>query len=363
METIINTNQTNKEYATLSVQQILCKFAKNQPMRNNIIFGVVLSIGITIMVMIPRLTLARGSEYIDTTALATFVMLLTTWFGHLGLLNSKKYKKLVPRIWIQSILSILIITVAVYYILNLISPIFETKRESLLSNRFEDHIKIWNFFRVLIWNIIYHWILFSQRVIVEKKDAELKASRAEKLAIEAKLTSFREQLSPHFMFNSLNTLSSIIRQEDAQRFVEQLASVYRYLLESREKNSVSLKDELSFVRSYWHILKERFGDAIELDIEFNSDISTKQIPPLALQTLVENAVKHNVATQNKPLQISIKETDTSIIIKNNIQLKSNPIASTGVGLYNLSERYDLLYNKEIEIINSENFFTVKLPMV
>ncbi len=334
-----------------------------QVKRSDIILGVMLSVGVTIMVMLPRLSFGRGVEPLDEVAIKTLLMLLATWFGHMWILSVQRYRQLVPRVWVRNILSILVVTFIVYYALELFDGLTPAAQRGALFERIENRVDNWGFARVLLWNIIYHWILFSRQTLMEKKDAELKAARAERLAVEAKMVSFREQLSPHFMFNSLNTLSSIISEQSAQRFVEQLASVYRYLLDSREQNVVTLEREVAFVRAYWHILKERFDDAIELKLDFKSELSSAKIPPVALQTLVENAVKHNVATQNRPLKITIKEVDDKIVVCNNLQPKASPMDSTGVGLHNLSERYLMLFNREIEIIQTPQTFTVKLPML
>ncbi len=332
-------------------------------MRNNIILGIVLSVCITIMVMLPRFAYGHGAAYLDLMTIRTFIMLLTIWFGHMWLLSCGIYKQLIPQVWLRNIISIIVVTFTVFYLLEIMSQIYPNEQRGAFFERFYDRVDRWGFIRVLVWNIIYNWILFSQVVLTQKKDAELKVSHAQKLALEAKIASFREQLSPHFMFNSLNTLSAMVKEDSAQRFVEQLASVYRYLLESREQNTVSLEKELQFVRSYWHILKERFDDAIDIEISISGDISKAKIPPLALQTLVENAVKHNVATQNRPLRVTICKEDDMIVVKNNLQQKSKPEHSTGVGLHNLTERYALLHGKKVEITCCNNFFTVKLPIL
>ncbi len=331
-------------------------------MRNNIILGIILSMGVTVMVMLPRLAMGRGAEYLDTIAINTFVMLVVTWFGHLWLLSYGRYRRLITTMWLRNILSIVVVTVVVYYLLELISPAIDTSDKGRIFEIVKNRIDRWGFWRVLVWNIIYHWILFSQMIIVEKNSAELKAASAEKLALETKLTSLGEQLSPHFMFNSLNTISSMTEDVAVQNFVERLAGVYRYLLTNRDKKSVPLKAELDFAQQYWYIQKERFADAIDLEVDIQSDLDTVQIPPMTLQTLLENAIKHNKATARTPLKVSIVECEEYLIISNQVQPKNVVAESTGIGLHNLTERYRLLYNKEVDITQNGHFI-VKLPIV
>ncbi len=331
-------------------------------MRNNIILGIILSIGITIMVMLPRLSLPYGVEHIDTLALHTFTMLIISWFGQLCLLENKKYRQTFSNIWVRSIVAIAIITVAVHYLLQFISIFVESPQFGAFVNLSDSRIQTWNFIRVLIWNVIYYWILFSQKISVDKKNAEIEARRANELALEAKLTSFREQLSPHFMFNALNTLSSMSHDVAVQNFIDKLAGVYRYLLITKEQKMVSVQEELNFSKQYWHILKERFGDAIELKISLVSNPQKLWMPPMTLQTLIENAIKHNKATLRTPLQVSIIEENDYIIVSNPIQPKTVVAESTGIGLQNLVERYQLLFDKEVVIVENENFI-VKLPII
>ncbi len=331
-------------------------------MRNNIILGIILSVGITIMLTLPRLTTGRGAEYIDAVAINTFIMLIATWFGHLWLLTCSRYKQLIPKPRLRNVLSIMAITVVVYFLLELISPLIDTPDGSWLFEKVENRVEKWSFWRVFVWNIIYHLILFSQMIIMEKKSAELKASNAERLALEAKLTSLGEQLSPHFMFNSLNTISSMTDDVAVQNFVERLAGVYRYLLANRNQKSVSLKAELDFALHYWYIQKERFSAAIDLTVDINSDLESIQIAPMTLQTLLENAIKHNKATVRTPLNVSIVESEEHLIVSNRVEPKRVVAESTGIGLHNLTERYRLLFNKEV-IITQNGYFIVKLPIV
>ncbi len=308
--------------------------------------------GITTIVTLLRASLPNFDTKIASIILSSLAQQLTTWFSLLLLIYSKSLQKLIRWESIRGILSIAIVTIMVFILI--------TSIEEITPNR---QARILNFMRIAIWTIIYYLLIISQRSLEIRKNAELKAAQAQQFALEARISSLREQLSPHFMFNSLNTLSSLISDERAQYFVGQLANVYRYLLDSREQSTVSLNKEIEFTMSYWHIIKERYESAVELNIVLNTDNAMQRIPPLALQTLVENAIKHNIATESRPLKISIHECEDKIIIENNFQPKATQEDSTGVGLYNLAERYRLFFDKEIEIERTEKHFTVKLPIV
>ena len=331
-------------------------------MRNNIILGIILSIGTTIMVMLPRVAFARENDYFDIIAINTFVMLIATWFLNLALIDNRSLCRLIPNRWIRSVV-IIVSAASIVFLLLEGFDIFINKPQIWESFiKIERRLRRLSFARVLLWSIIYHWILFSQRAIEAQKNAELEASRANQLALEAKMTSLREQLSPHFMFNSLNTLSSMTHDEVVQNFIDKLANVYRYLLTHKEQRIVSVKSELDFVEAYWHILKERFEEAIELHVSFLSDTSLLQIPPMTLQILIENAIKHNKTTKQNPLIITIREEGGYIVVSNKSQPKIKRLESFSVGLCNLSERYKLLFDKEIEITHGDEFI-VKLPIM
>ena len=331
-------------------------------MRNNIILGIIISIGITGMIILPRLILGRNEAYIDSMVINTFIMLFLTWFGHLWLIGNRGYNQLISNIWIRNITSIVVVTIVVYAVLQVLLAIFDTPQINKQYFYLERHLRVYNFSRILVWNIIYQWILFSQKMIEESKNAQLETSKAAQLALETKITSLKEQLSPHFMFNSLNTLSSMTNDKAVQSFVSKLADVYRYLLIIKEQKVVSVKEELAFTKAYWYILKERFEEAIELQVKFLTDPAELLIPPMTLQSLVENAIKHNKATKRNSLTITIYEDGENIVVSNNLQPKIKMLESTGVGLYNLSERYKLLFYKEITISCTDQFI-VKLPIV
>lgn len=197
-----------------------------------------------------------------------------------------------------------------------------------------------------------------QRTVAEK--AEL-----ERQNIESQLEGLRNQVNPHFLFNSLNTLIYLIPEDSqkAVRFVQQLSKVYRYVLESRDSKLIPLSEELDFLKSYIFLLKERFGDNLQVEITGLEQKQGTAIVPLTLQMLFENAIKHNVISTGKPLHIEVFAENGHLVVRNNLQKKNQVMDSTGVGLQNIKDRYRMLTDKEVEVIASQQYFTVALPVV
>lgn len=181
----------------------------------------------------------------------------------------------------------------------------------------------------------------------------------------AKFESLKNQIDPHFLFNSLNVLTSLIGEnpKQAERFTTKLSKVYRYVLEQRNKELIPLSEELQFARAYMELLQMRFEDAIQFDIP--SEISNEElkIVPLSLQLLLENAVKHNVVSSSKPLKLKIFEENGALIIENNVNHKEAIGKSTKIGLRNITDRYHLLTKRNVEITNDSVVFRVSLPLL
>jgi len=181
----------------------------------------------------------------------------------------------------------------------------------------------------------------------------------------AKFESLKSQIDPHFLFNSLNVLTSLIGENPAQaeKFTTKLSKVYRYVLEQRNKDLTTLTEELTFAKTYMQLLEMRFEDAVKFNIPDTVSNVDLKIVPLSLQLLLENAVKHNVVSSSKPLEISIYEENDYLIIKNNINPKEAIGKSTKVGLQNIADRYGLITQKGVKIENNNKIFKVSLPLL
>ena len=184
--------------------------------------------------------------------------------------------------------------------------------------------------------------------------------KSENLLVQ--LSSLKNQLNPHFLFNSLNTLSWLINEdkEKSQRYLQKLSQVLRYSLSMQEQSLVPLKEELTLVDSYIFLLQIRFGNNLQI-IKNIEDVQFK-IPPLSLQLLIENAIKHNVISTASPLSIWIELRDNVLIVRNTHKPKPNS-EGTGIGLVNLNERFKILASREVEIEQNEKEFKVVLPLI
>ena len=208
---------------------------------------------------------------------------------------------------------------------------------------------------------IYESIYFMNelRKSVEEKETLKRES------LNAQLSALKTQVNPHFLFNNLNTLVSII-PEDPQRavdFVQQMSKVYRHILEVKDEHSIPLKEELDVLKAYAFLLKTRFGENLEISINVPEEKLKKKIIPLSLQILMENAIKHNIVSSEKPLRIDVFAEDGRLVVSNNLQKKNQVVESTGIGLDNLRNRYKLMSDRKVEVSESEANFTVSIPLI
>lgn len=181
--------------------------------------------------------------------------------------------------------------------------------------------------------------------------------------IQSQLEALKNQLDPHFLFNSLNTLTYLIddSNQEAQTYVEKLADVYRYVLLSKSKDIVPLSEELDFAEAYMYLNKVRFQDNLQIDIQLKKEDLEAKVIPLCLQMLIENAIKHNIISKDKPLKIKILSENNNLIVENNLQEKRIFDNSTKVGLENINNRYRLLVTQSIVVEKEDQVFRVKLP--
>lgn len=190
--------------------------------------------------------------------------------------------------------------------------------------------------------------------------------QAQKLKSEMELKNLQQSIEPHFLFNNLNILSVLIEKnpQTANEFLDRMAQLYRYILQTKDAEIVSLQDELNFTQNYLYLLKKRFGTAYNFDWQIlDSNINGQMIVPTALQSLLENAVKHNAGSKSESLQICVKLDEQNLIVENEIRPKTNNNLPSGTGLQNLRARYDLLTEEPFEVITSEGNFTVKIPLL
>ena len=209
--------------------------------------------------------------------------------------------------------------------------------------------------------IIFHLIYFYNK----HQKTKVKESQIVAKTESAKFESLKNQLDPHFLFNSLNVLTSLIGENPAQaeKFTTKLSKVYRYVLEQKDKDLISLDEELKFAKSYMQLLQMRFEDAVEYTIPEAASDPELKIVPLSLQLLLENAVKHNIITSSLPLHIKIYEDQGYLCIENSLNPKASLEKSTKVGLKNITQRYELVSSGKVVIEKGNTKFMVKLPLL
>ncbi|MEP0263495.1 histidine kinase [Dokdonia sp.] len=205
-------------------------------------------------------------------------------------------------------------------------------------------------------------------VIMIKKYFENQASLATVTAQQKdnELKLLRSQLSPHFLFNNLNTVDALIDSDPkmAKEYIARLSSLYRYLITTREDDIVTLTEELAMANDYFYLIKTRFGNAYTFEVEEEYAFAKAYIPSGALQTIIENVVKHNKIIDGSPVNTVLKITETAVVLTNSKSATTkNTVESLGTGLKNLKERYELLLDKTISIVETATHFEVRLPLV
>ena len=203
--------------------------------------------------------------------------------------------------------------------------------------------------------------LVYQRQRIEIKNAQLKNEN-----LTTRYSALVSQISPHFLFNSLNSLSMLVREklnEKALTYIDRLSHVFRYVIQNGQNTLSTVADELQFIDSYRYLLEVRYADKLFFEIDIDPAYMERQMPSLALQPLIENAVKHNAITRSKPLTISIFTKDGKIVVSNPIIPKIEAELSTGIGLKNLSTRWQMITGHDIEVIRTDDSFEVHLPLL
>ena len=209
------------------------------------------------------------------------------------------------------------------------------------------------------------FVFISRSFLMEWRKAAIEAEQLKTERFARQYQSLKDQLNPHFLFNSLNVLSNLVYEnpDTAAKFVHKLSRIYRYVLDVQHEELVSLEKELDFAADYLSLQKIRFEDSLQYEIRMDKNMSGN-LPPLSLQLLLENAIKHNIASSEHPLQIEIFSENKELVVKNNLQLKSSiPEHSAGIGLMNIVKRYELLSNETISIQDAGKSFVVKLPLL
>jgi sensor histidine kinase YesM len=202
--------------------------------------------------------------------------------------------------------------------------------------------------------------------LLEAENFKLEAEKLKKANLQSQLDGLKSQVNPHFLFNSLNSLSALISSnpQKAEEFLDEMSKVYRYLLRTNEQELTTLAAEIKFAFSYFHMLKTRYGDGIAMEIQTGKAYDDYLLPPLTLQMLLENAVKHNVILKEVPLMISIRiDDDENLVVSNTLHKKRLMVQSNKIGLANIATKYHLLNQPDIRITETDTEFAVTIPLI
>lgn len=281
---------------------------------------------------------------------------LSEWVNRQYAINAFRKGKIV-MIYISVIFLFLLLNYGLFVtakILADVGPIFNFSRSG------------W-YLLMVVWMVemVVVGLLLANRTLQTNWLLQQEATKLQMENTQAKYTALQNQLNPHFLFNSLNTLIAEIKYnpDNAVRFTQSLSSVYRYVLQCQDRNLMSLKEELDFMNSYLFLHKVRLGDCISCDCRIPPVSMERQIPPLTLQLLVENVIKHNSISSGKPMTIHVEVENDYLVVSNPISPKKKRDTSSGIGLKNLSNRCRLMSDKDIIIQNETSVFTVKIPII
>ncbi|MRG45807.1 hypothetical protein GFS24_11825 [Chitinophaga sp. SYP-B3965] len=311
------------------------------------------SLAITILFSIPRLALLRFPQYElpDLIARAVYSFLFALLFFAINLERRK------IRLGVLFLLNVVLFFIADFLLLRLHLYLFEPALKERLFRFLFNVTFILEFLLIILVSYIYRLVFYNQQIRMANQ-VLLKTNA------ETKYEVLKNQVNPHFLFNSFNTINSLILRdkEEAMNFVNNMSDVFRYVLESREM--VTLEQELCMMVAYTAMLKGRHGEKIMVEIDIDDTKLQHKLPPMALQILVENAVKHNVVSARQPLRIrvSVSEQET-LIVANDLQEKKVRERSTGLGLSNLNQRSKYLSNRDITIRRTDDQFIVAVPLI
>ncbi len=322
-------------------------------------FGSVSSVALVFMLIAGRLILGSWNgippvQYLNVIILFNVVTELNVLLDNL----SERYlpipSRIMPRIALHFLLSLLVGFFALLFFVKLIRS-YEVLQEPLT----------WLMFAFgLLFIFILVVISISLRIVSKWIKAQGEVEELRQLQMKNDYNALQDQLNPHFLFNNLSVLKSMIQYDPgaAVTFTQNFTDTYRYVLQSRDRITVPLEEEEEFIRSYADLHRERLGGALRVEYAIDDGLRGRLIPPLSLQLLVENAIKHNVVSDEQPLTIRIYTCGESLCVENNYQPRESSY-STSKGLNNLKARYEYLTEQKVEILNDGSSFRVLLPLL
>ena len=266
-------------------------------------------------------------------------------------------RRVIKRIFMQMCFTV-IYAVIISVFITLLAHIMRPYREDLISVLIVNAL-IYSVVNLLVMAILEAWVFY-----IESNRAREVAEHLQEELLQVKFEVLKSQINPHFMFNSLNVLSGLIGTDvrKAQMFIDEFSQIYRYVLEMIEQPVALLSEEINFIRSYLFLQQIRYGKNLTYSVNIPSEKLTMHLPPLSLQTLLENAIKHNIVNEERPLNVDILCEGNYLIVRNNIQPKVSG-KSTGVGLKNLTKRYALVCETKPVFEIRDNYYVARVPLI
>lgn len=327
-----------------------------------VIFAVAVSALVTVLPRIIRLDLDRpqsvGIHFIYLSG--TFLFYWLTHYFFILHLRSGILANRYIRAGISILCSVAIMA-AVVWILKIASPFPLFAHPTGIEDR--GQVFFVRIFRGLIVSVLTYFAVYYYRLLFLLQRSRMENERLKQENLHAQLASLREQISPHFLFNSLNTLSTLSHEVPVKEYILKLSEVYRYVLQYQQQNMVPVREELAFVRSYIYILESRFEEGLKVNIRLGPDSLNRKILPFALQLLVENAVKHNAISYTRPLGIEIYDEEENLVVENDLRARTTVHGGHSTGLTSLAKRYRLTAGKEIQVVREPFKFKVQIPFL
>lgn len=270
------------------------------------------------------------------------------------------WEKQPEKTLIISILGVIPVNALIYFLLNWFFKVL------IYGQDFTSFIQALNpleYTLVVLFSLVIALFVITKHFLIKIQETQVRAEQLKTQNERIKFNSLKAQLDPHFLFNNLNVLTALIGEnpKKAEAFTLALADIYQYVLAQKEQNLVSLKEEIDFAQNYLDLLKMRFEDGLTYHLPDAIDPAA-QIPPLSLQLLLENVIKHNKITGDYPLAINVAIQENELVVSNTYQTKKQS-AGQGIGLQNLIQRYKLLSDKKVTILQNSQIFSVKLPIL
>lgn len=310
-----------------------------------------------------RSVLLHEPQNWSNTLAVTLTLTLLLSAGNLWLMERMEKRGKQQRFWRDTLIEVAVVLAFTMAVVVSVTLVYASVG---LAQGPSDGVQLYN---NLIISVVISVVMLAffkgSRYFVRWKKEMITAEELKRQNLVSRFETLRNQVNPHFLFNSFNTLSALIDEDKelSQHYLRRLSDYFRQVLEYRETTSISLKEELNLVRTYFELQESRFGNSLLLKLQLSEQVLNCRIPPMTIQMLAENAIKHNIISKDMPLIVSIKDSAGFIEVSNTLRLKRVKEYSSGVGLNNIRNRYLLLAGVSPIIEQTDNLFTVKLPLI